>query len=38
MKSIHPPNLGWVEQKLRPEAMKFLWDIIDIGGTSLSSN
>jgi len=37
MKSIRPPNIGWVEQKLRPEAMKFLWDIIAIGGTSLRS-
>ena len=37
MKSVYPPNLGWVEQKLKPEAMKFLWDIIDIGGTSLRS-
>ena len=34
MKSIRPFNVGWVEQKLESDVMKFLWNIIDIGGPS----
>ena len=37
MKAIHPPNLGWVQQKLKPDAMKFLWDAIEAGGGSMRS-
>jgi len=31
---IRPENLGWVEQKLSPDAMSFLWHIIDNHGSS----
>ena len=37
MKAIHPPNLGWVQQKLKPDAMKFLWNAIEAGGGSMRS-
>jgi len=33
-KAIRPDNLGWVEQKLSPDAMSFLWHIIDNHGSS----
>ena len=34
IRSIRPDNLGWVEQKLSPDAMSFLWHIIDNHGSS----
>ena len=35
MKAIHPSNLGWVQQKLKPDALKFLWNAIEIEGESM---
>lgn len=37
MKAIHPPNVGWVEQKLKPDVLKFLWDAIETGSGSMRS-